>query len=175
MENKNDSFNVKYKGTQGTMLVERDDTKAATIDIPKPNGPVNLDEPALVGVSEPIVDQRFRLKPGKTTVGRRGDSDIIIPDGSVSSLHAWVIQDKGAYRVMNILSTNGTYVNDQHVTEKVVQNGDRIRFGGVEMMLHTGVQAGSGGKSRASRLGWVMAAVALVLIAGAGGWFLLHG
>lgn len=174
MENKHDSFNVKYKGTQGTMLVERDDTRAAAIDSPVASGPVNLDEPALVGLSEPVVDQRFRLKPGKTTVGRRADSDIVIPDSSVSSLHAWVIQDKGNYRVMNILSTNGTYVNDQHITEKVVQNGDRIRFGGVEMLLHTGLDTADV-KGRATRGLWLGLAVALLVIVAIGGWFLLRG
>ncbi len=143
------------KGSQGTVLVERDRASMATIDVPK-DEPVDLDEPALVGVSGDFRDQRFRLGPGKTTIGRRPDSDIVLPDDSVSSLHAWIIKDKSGYRVMNILSTNGTFVNDRKITEEVVEQGDRIRFGGVELVLHTGLDAGGGTAAapRAGRGGW---------------------
>lgn len=160
------------RGTQGTVLVERDPNTTATIDVPK-SGPVNLDEPALVGLTEPVLDQRFALKPGKTTVGRRADSDVILPHGSVSSLHAWVIQDKDGYRVMNILSTNGTFVNDQRITETVVQHGDRIRFGGVEMQLHTGMEE-QAGAARRRRMRWLIGLLVVVMAAAAAVWVLLN-
>src|SRR3546814_7505610 len=35
-------------------------------------------------------------------------------------------------RVMNMLSTNGTFVNDQKVHEATLVHGDRLRFGTVE-------------------------------------------
>lgn len=159
------------RGTQGTVLVERDPDKVATIEVPKESGPVNLDEPALVGVSEPVAGQRFVLKQGKTTIGRRPDSDVVLPHASVSSMHAWVIQDKGGYRVMNILSTNGTFVNNERITETAVHHGDRIRFGGVDMVLHTGFDASDHADGR----GWLRwASVAAVVGAAVVAWFLMH-
>lgn len=160
------------RGTHGTVLVGKDEARTANIDVPK-HEPVDLDQPALVGLTEPFVDQRFALKPGKTTVGRRGDSDVVLPHDSVSSLHAWVIQDKGGYRVMNILSTNGTFVNDKKITEAVIHQGDRIRFGGVEMMLHTGMGASGSGSAGRWLAGSLLAVVVLGAL-GAGGWFFLN-
>jgi pSer/pThr/pTyr-binding forkhead associated (FHA) protein len=52
---------------------------------------------------------------------------------------------------MNSLSTKGSFVNAVRLTEAPLQDGDRIRFGGVELQLHTGLankKTASSGKSR---------------------------
>lgn len=139
MENVQYKINPQYAGTQGTLLVAKNDDRISSLTETDPPKHINLDQPALIGLTPPFVDQRFVLRQGKTTIGRREDNNIVLADASVSSLHAWIIEDNGQYRIMNILSTNGSYVNDARITEAPPQDGDRIRFGGVELQLHTGL------------------------------------
>lgn len=140
MESPQHSVVARSGGTQGTMLVPKDEARTAALTDAGAQH-VNLDQAALVGVAPPFQGQRFALRQGKTTIGRRRDNDLVLADDSVSSMHAWVIEEQGHYRVMNILSTNGTYVNDVRITEVELKQGDRIRFGGVELELHTGRSA----------------------------------
>lgn len=137
MESPQHNVNTRSGGTHGTMLVAKDDVRTAAFTETESQS-INLDQPALVGMTTPYQGFRFPLRTGKTTVGRRADNDLVLTDGSVSAMHAWVIEDQGRYRVMNILSTNGTFVNDQRITEIEVKHGDRIRFGALTFALHTG-------------------------------------
>ncbi|OZB75451.1 MAG: phosphopeptide-binding protein [Halothiobacillus sp. 14-55-98] len=139
MENVQYQTKPQYAGTQGTLLVAKNDDRIHSLDETEQPAHINLDQPALIGLTPPFINQRFTLRQGKTTIGRRADNNIVLADGSVSSLHAWIIEDNGQYRVMNILSTNGSFVNDARITEAPLQDGDRIRFGGVELQLHTGL------------------------------------
>jgi len=119
----------------------------------------------LVGVTDPVKDMRFALRRGRTLVGRRETNDIVLPEPSVSSLHAWIINANDKYRVMNMLSTNGTFVNDEKVHEATLVHGDRVRFGSVEFVFQMGEHAQAGGKSgmRIPRSMWLLAAAGVVL------------
>ena len=70
------------------------------------------------------------------TVGRSEQNDVVLPDRSVSSLHA-VIEDHGAgWTVRDLASTNGTWVGGQRIWgERRLQAGDDIRFGNVRARL----------------------------------------
>ncbi|WP_024326713.1 FHA domain-containing protein [Thioalkalivibrio sp. AKL19] len=123
--------------------------------------------PVLVGLSEPFGQQRLTLKPGKRSVGRQADNDIVLQEGSVSSQHAWLVNDGGECRVVNLLSTNGTWVNDEKVHEAVLKDGDHVRFGRAEFIFRRrddGSEARSGG-GRRSRWRWLGIAVAVLVLA----------
>ncbi len=169
MENTYQSTKSKYSGTQGTLLVAKNDERIPDFTDDAGSAPINLDQPALIGLTPPFSTRRFPLRPGKTSIGRRDDNDIVLADGSVSSLHAWVIEDNGSYRLMNILSTNGSFVNNERVTEAPLKEGDRIRFGGVELQLHTGI---STRKSHAAPRIWVVVGMMGLIGLVALGWFL---
>ncbi|WP_082922826.1 FHA domain-containing protein [Halothiobacillus diazotrophicus] len=167
MEAPKHSGNARSVGSHGTMLVAKDDVRTAAVTNAESQH-VDLDQPALVGMTTPYQGFRFPLRNGKTTVGRRADNDLVLTDGSVSAMHAWVIEDQGRYRVMNILSTNGTFVNDQRIIEIEVKHGDRIRFGALTFELHTG--------KRTAQLDprvwqWVVGGIVLVGVLGAISWF----
>ncbi|MFO8005315.1 FHA domain-containing protein [Thioalkalivibrio sp.] len=123
--------------------------------------------PVLVGLSEPFGQQRLTLKPGKRSVGRQADNDIVLQEGSVSSQHAWLVNDGGECRVVNLLSTNGTWVNDEKVHEAVLKDGDHVRFGRAEFIFRRrddGSDARSGG-GRWSRWRWLGIAVVILVLA----------
>ena len=161
----------KYSGTQGTLLVAKNDDRITELNEEFDSQPVNLDQPALIGLTPPFTGRRFALRTGKTAIGRREDNDIVLADGSVSSLHAWVIEDNGSFRLMNILSTNGSFVNNERITETLLKEGDHIRFGGVELQLHTGLAAKKASKANTPLM--IIAGIAVVIVAALALWIAL--
>jgi len=66
-------------------------------------------------------------------IGRSSDNDICLRDLTVSNKHAKVASVGGRYRVNDLNSTNGSYVNGESVTEKVLVDGDEIQIGNTVM------------------------------------------
>jgi pSer/pThr/pTyr-binding forkhead associated (FHA) protein len=64
-------------------------------------------------------------------VGRHTDADISLPMPDVSRRHCRFIRTDMGWRVIDLASTNGTYVNGRRVEEADLQLGDLIRVGGV--------------------------------------------
>ena len=96
--------------------------------------------PQQIGVAIPmaidgaLVDQWGRPHPlgASTEIGRTvASSGLMISDVSVSRRHALIARVRGAWRVRDTGSSNGTLVNRAPVTERGVVHGDRIDFGRV--------------------------------------------
>ncbi|MCK9589263.1 MAG: FHA domain-containing protein [Terrimicrobiaceae bacterium] len=76
------------------------------------------------------------LQDEKITIGRLADNSLQIDDGSVSSRHAEIDLEAGAYHLHDLESTNGTFVNGERVTDAVLRHGDEVRLGLVETVFH---------------------------------------
>ena len=63
------------------------------------------------------------------TIGRLPDNSVIIENPAVSGHHARVIRDGDAIVLEDLESTNGTFVNGQHVTRHTLQHGDVVLVG----------------------------------------------
>ncbi len=79
--------------------------------------------------------REFELKPGTNQLGRGEDNDCQIADGSVSTHHAQIIMEGGTVRIKDLGSTNGTFINQAPVTEAILQPGQSLRFGVVNLLL----------------------------------------
>jgi pSer/pThr/pTyr-binding forkhead associated (FHA) protein len=78
----------------------------------------------------------FRLRPGAVkTVGRAPRSDFIVHAALVSRLHCRLTATRDQLEVMDLASTNGTYVNGKRVTIALLAAGDRLRIGRVELKV----------------------------------------
>lgn len=77
----------------------------------------------------------FYLKKPVSLVGRGEDCDIILPDVSVSSHHCKIMQGKHCLRVVDLGSTNGTWINGKIITERILQPGDSFQIGTVMVEL----------------------------------------
>ena len=67
----------------------------------------------------------YQLTRDETRIGRAGDrSDLVLNDGQVSRAHAAVRRVAGGYTLVDLDSANGTWVDDQRVTERVLADGD---------------------------------------------------
>jgi hypothetical protein len=91
---------------------------------------------SLVGISGRFRNRRFDIPTGRSTVGRSSTNNIVIDADSVSLVHARILQKDDEWWVLNLLSTNGTYVNDKKVTDSRIHDGDRIHFGDTEFIFH---------------------------------------
>ncbi len=73
--------------------------------------------------------QEIELIPDPQTVGRGSSCNIKIGDAGVSSKHAKIWCEDGVFFVMDLGSTNGTFVNDRDVDRQQLEDGDTITFG----------------------------------------------
>ena len=74
----------------------------------------------------------WRLGTDDLGIGRDPDSDLPLDESHISRHHACVAVHGGARRcVVDLDSTNGTYVNDRRVDQQYLKSGDRIHVGGI--------------------------------------------
>ncbi|MGA0848884.1 MAG: FHA domain-containing protein [Chthoniobacterales bacterium] len=72
----------------------------------------------------------------KLSIGRLGDNDVQLEEGSVSSRHAEIAVEDGQVILRDLGSTNGTFLNGEQVTgEHPLNEGDEIYFGGVRSVF----------------------------------------
>jgi pSer/pThr/pTyr-binding forkhead associated (FHA) protein len=78
------------------------------------------------------------LKVDKTTIGRVEDNAFQISEQSISSHHCEVLLRGTDVVIKDLNSTNGTFINDEKITESVLKPGQTLRLGQVELRLETG-------------------------------------
>ena len=122
-------------GPQGTQVFELNEVNKMIAKEIVESQPESADTPALIGVSSDVIGQQFTLQKSKIEVGRRPSSDIVLTESSVSSMHAQIIKDHEAWKVLNLLSSNGTFVNGEKVVEKFLNVGDVVGFAGSEFVF----------------------------------------
>ena len=82
----------------------------------------------LVPLDGPQTGELFQLK-GRCVVGKAPDCDVVLNDPSISGRHAEFIAGRTGFRVNDLGSTNGTYVNDKKVTNADLVDNDTVRLG----------------------------------------------
>jgi tetratricopeptide (TPR) repeat protein len=92
-------------------------------------------------VSSAMSDRVFELTQDRVNVGRDDDNLISIDHSTVSLHHAILIRIGTHYKVRDLISTNGTFVNGERVTGAELRHGDYLSFGEVEMRYEEPGQA----------------------------------
>jgi len=78
----------------------------------------------------------FRISDGAIkTIGRAPRADFVMDAALVSRLHCQLTASDIGVDVVDLDSTNGTYINDQRVKSGCVKSGDRLRVGRVELTI----------------------------------------
>lgn len=78
----------------------------------------------------------IQLKEGANRLGRGDGTDFKIADASVSSLHCQIMVNNGEVAIEDLGSTNGTFLNGAPAHNAILQNGQTVRLGGVEMIFY---------------------------------------
>ena len=78
--------------------------------------------------------QRFEVRSPLAHIGRGAHNDVVIPDESVSDSHAKLQKREAGWYVVDMGSTNGTYVGGRRIeTEHRLEGAPDLRFGGVKV------------------------------------------
>ncbi len=89
----------------------------------------------------PSAGSRFLLDTDVVTAGRHPDSEIFLDDVTVSRHHAEFRRGPDGFRVADVGSLNGTYVNRDRIDDVVLQGGDEVQIGKYRLVYFAG-QAG---------------------------------
>ena len=95
----------------------------------------NSEQWQLVATGSWLSGQRFPLT-AHTVLGRDTSCDITIAGTHLSRQHAELVISQNNLLVRDLNSSNGTYVNDQQITESQLKPGDKIRFDVLEFIIH---------------------------------------
>jgi Flp pilus assembly protein TadD/pSer/pThr/pTyr-binding forkhead associated (FHA) protein len=75
----------------------------------------------------------FDLTQERVNIGRDDSNVICIKDDTISSHHALLIRSGDHFKLRDLISTNGTYLNGERTMDAVLRHGDVLRFGKVEL------------------------------------------
>jgi len=87
-----------------------------------PQGELTIENGPDAGHSHRTGDQALRM-------GRSPDNDVILRDPATSGHHARLERRGDQFWVVDLGSTNGTFVNGESVQEKQLNHGDRLTVG----------------------------------------------
>src|SRR3954453_11001587 len=80
--------------------------------------------------------KRLSFNEPEVTVGRVPGNDVVLPKGNVSKRHSRIVLKDSRFIVVDLKSTNGTYVNGRKITSPlVVKEGDKIYIGDFVLTL----------------------------------------
>ena len=85
--------------------------------------------PRLIVIKGADEGKQFDLSQLMHAVGRDGSNQFRLHDTEVSRRHAEFRLQDGQYHVVDLASANGTFVNNQQVTDAVLHSGDHIQIG----------------------------------------------
>jgi len=83
------------------------------------------------------IGARYLLDAAQIKLGRDMSNEIILDDITVSRSHALISKSNG-YRLKDLGSLNGSYVNAVAVKESVINAGDEVQIGKYHLTLFIG-------------------------------------
>jgi len=79
---------------------------------------------------------RFRILSGSIkTIGRSTGADFIVEAPLVSRVHCRLTAGATGLEVVDLESTNGTFVNGARTDRAILQHGDKLGVGRVELRV----------------------------------------
>lgn len=77
----------------------------------------------------PYAGSQFVLDQDRTTIGRDPTCDVFLDDATVSRTHSIIYRQKGQFRIRDVGSLNGTYVDRRLITEDSLASGNELQIG----------------------------------------------
>ncbi len=88
--------------------------------------------------SDPAEAKQIFTRP-ELKIGRDATCDIQVDDDTVSNFHARLVYKNKHWWVEDLLSTNGTFLNDERIeTPTILISGDELRLG--KVLLNVEIQ-----------------------------------
>lgn len=75
------------------------------------------------------IGRRFTLSKERMTLGRSPEADIVLQDDGVSRQHCCIESMDGQYRIRDLGSRNGTFINASPIQESILPPGGHVQIG----------------------------------------------
>lgn len=125
MNGSDSSDNAGARGRLHSLSSELDSAFGETVDAEAASAVAFL-----VGLSGKHAGKLFRIRPGESLIGRTSKALVVLDERGVSHQHARLTFSPGRCVVIDLDSTNGTFVNDERLTgPRELIAGDVMRFG----------------------------------------------
>lgn len=99
----------------------------------RPRGPVTIRDPkarpCLQVLSGAEAGRLFVLEPGPSIIGRGAKAEVQIDDTGISREHAKIIVGEELVNLVDLGSTNGTFLDGAPIDAAIVRDGNRIHVG----------------------------------------------
>ncbi len=94
--------------------------------------------PRLLVIKGTDEGKQFELSTPQIGIGRDAGNPIRLHDTEVSRRHAAFILTEGGYKLKDVGSANGTFVNNQKIDEQNLKAGDQIQIGQTVLVYSAG-------------------------------------
>lgn len=81
---------------------------------------------------------RFLISAEGASIGREGASSIFLDDVTVSRVHAVIKKIGAQFNLRDCGSLNGTYVNNESISQVGLNSGDEIQIGKFHLLFVSG-------------------------------------
>ncbi len=104
--------------------------------------PQKKKQACLIQYSGSNLGKRYNLEKTEVSIGRIASADFFVNEQSISKQHARFTQIGDTYQILDLGSTNGTYINDEKIRGvTVLNNEDLIRLGTVLFKFYSHISA----------------------------------
>ena len=76
----------------------------------------------------PFQGQKVRFR-SEVTIGRKVGNAVRLLDPKVSRTHARIQATEEGFRILDLKSSNGTFINGERIENFLLNSGDKIRVG----------------------------------------------
>ncbi len=127
----------------GTRMMDPKEIEAIKSGVKRDVTPADSTMTCLHCFSDNAAEQIFELpvtnfeEASGWEIGRDSKCDIVIEHSSVSNRHAQIIHQRGRWKIVNLVSTNGIVINDQKKLSAYLGDGDKIGLGSVDLIFKT--------------------------------------
>jgi len=83
-----------------------------------------------------MAGRRLTLTAKTYTLGRKRDLDLPLDDGMCSGEHAALRFTDGKWTIVDLDSSNGTWLNETKISSSVLSTGDLVQLGGTGFIFH---------------------------------------
>jgi len=115
---------VRHTATKTELLTSPDSGAADLI------GKANQIDPALIVIQGEMLGRVFRLKNGRSVIGRHPSCDVQVQQRTVSGFHAEIQRTDSVCLLEDLKSSNGTVLNKEKISQATrLKAGDLVRIG----------------------------------------------
>jgi len=95
----------------------------------------------LIATDGPDAGKQFDIFQQDVLIGRHPTlADVHLTDPTVSSRHARILRKEDGFHLLDLDSTNGSFLNEERIREAVLKDGDVIRLGATTLVFSLSCQ-----------------------------------